>query len=83
MTANEMAIHTTPGCTQNGSSPQLGTFGSDTDCSMASGCTVMETSPNSYLESFATAGGGVWATQFEADGIKWVYRTTRLQLILT
>ncbi|KIM56707.1 glycoside hydrolase family 16 protein [Scleroderma citrinum Foug A] len=69
MTANEMAIHTTPGCTQNGSSPQLGTFGSETDCSTASGCTVMETSPNSYLASFASAGGGVWATQFEADGI--------------
>ncbi|KAL4073388.1 glycoside hydrolase family 16 protein, partial [Scleroderma citrinum] len=69
MPANQMAIHTTPGCTQNGSSTQLGTFGGITDCSTASGCTVMETSPSSYLSSFAAAGGGVWATQFEADGI--------------
>ena len=70
MPANQMAIHTTPGCTQNGSSPELGSFGSTTDCSTASGCTVLETSANSYLAPFATAGGGVWATQFEADGIK-------------
>ncbi|KIM56725.1 glycoside hydrolase family 16 protein [Scleroderma citrinum Foug A] len=69
MPANQMAIHTTPGCTQNGSSPELGTFGSTTDCSTDSGCTVLETSANSYLAPFATAGGGVWATQFEADGI--------------
>ena len=65
-----MAIHTTPGCTQNGSASQLGTFGSTTDCSLDTGCTVLETSSNSSLESFAIAGGGVWATQFEADGIK-------------
>ena len=65
-----MAIHTAPGCTQNGSAPQLGTLGSTTDCSSDSGCVVVETSPNSFLESFTVAGGGVWATQFEADGIK-------------
>ncbi|KAG6329929.1 hypothetical protein ID866_9158, partial [Astraeus odoratus] len=70
MDYNQMAIHTTPGCTQSGKNyGQLGTSGPTTNCSEASGCTVMETSPNSYAAGFAAAGGGVWATQFEATGI--------------
>lgn len=69
MSANQISIHTTPGCTHNGSEYQLGTSGSTTDCSQPSGCTVMETSPNSYGSSFAAAGGGVWATQFDVSGI--------------
>jgi hypothetical protein len=69
MTNNQMSIHTTPGCTQSGSEYQLGTSGTTTDCSQASGCTVTENSPNSYGSSFAAAGGGVWATQFDVSGI--------------
>ncbi|OJA18491.1 hypothetical protein AZE42_08011 [Rhizopogon vesiculosus] len=69
MSANQMAIHTTPGCTQNVSEYQLGTSGSTTNCSEASGCTVTETSPNSYESGFAVAGGGVFATQFDSSGI--------------
>jgi hypothetical protein len=45
-----------------------------TDCSQPSGCTVLETSPNSYNEGFAAAGGGVWATQFDVAGILCVHR---------
>lgn len=69
MPENQISIHTTPGCTQNGSEYQLGTSGTTSDCSQASGCTVMETSPNSFGSSFAAAGGGVWATQFDVSGI--------------
>ncbi|PIL34113.1 hypothetical protein GSI_03824 [Ganoderma sinense ZZ0214-1] len=58
MTANQMAIHTSTGCTVSG-----------TDCSQGSGCTVMEKQANSYGQAFATAGGGVWATQFDTTGI--------------
>ncbi|KAI1796360.1 concanavalin A-like lectin/glucanase domain-containing protein [Ganoderma leucocontextum] len=58
MTANQMALHTSTGCTVN-----------STDCSQSSGCTVTETQDNSYGQGFATAGGGVWATQFDTTGI--------------
>ncbi|KAF9220750.1 glycoside hydrolase family 16 protein [Gyrodon lividus] len=66
---NQMAIHTTPGCTHSGNANQLGVTGSTTDCSLGPGCIVTETSPNSYLDGFAEAGGGVWATQFDSSGI--------------
>lgn len=72
MTYNQMSIHTTPGCTDNGSEYQLGISGPTTDCSQPPGCTVMETSPNSYAGDFAAAGGGVWATQFDVSGILYV-----------
>ena len=59
MTTNQMAIHASTGCTQNG-----------TDCSTGSGCTATDPSDASYGDNFATAGGGVWATQFDTTGIK-------------
>jgi hypothetical protein len=69
MTYNQMAIHTTPGCTHSGNVDQLGVTGSTTDCSLVTGCVVTETSPNSYSSNFSDAGGGVWATQFDVSGI--------------
>ena len=68
MSFNQMALHTTAGCTHDPSIPQTGrnTF---TDCSQGSGCVVAETKPNSYNSGFAAAGGGVWATQFDVSGI--------------
>lgn len=66
-----MAIHTTQGCYQNATTNQLGTTGA-TDCSQSSGCTVAETSQNSYFTGFADAGGGVFATQFDTAGILYV-----------
>jgi hypothetical protein len=72
MIDNQISIHTTPGCTHNGSEYQFGTSGATTDCSEPSGCTVTETSPNSYGSGFAAAGGGVWATQFDVSGILYV-----------
>lgn len=34
-----------------------------------SGCTVIDGNSTSYGEEFATAGGGVWVTEFAKDGI--------------
>lgn len=67
-TNNQMAIHTTEGCYHSGNMDQLGSTGA-TDCSQGSGCTVEETSPNSFFTGFAEAGGGVFATQFDVSGI--------------
>ena len=61
MSSNQMAIHTSTGCTVSGA-----------DCSQGSGCTVTEKQTSSYGQAFATAGGGVWATQFDTTGIKCV-----------
>ncbi|CDO77470.1 Glycoside Hydrolase Family 16 protein [Trametes cinnabarina] len=67
-----MALHTAPGCTQPSDAMQLGkTIG--TDCSAgpnsATGCAVAETQSNSFGNDFASAGGGVWATQFDVSGV--------------
>jgi hypothetical protein len=65
---NRYALHTVPGCSQPQGVWQTGVSG-ETDCSQPTGCFVSETSTDSYGEAFATAGGGVWATQFDVAGI--------------
>jgi hypothetical protein len=70
MDHNQMALHTDPGCTKIPNSTQTGTNGA-LDCSIASGCTVSETSLASAGNAFAQAGGGVWATQIEYSG-EWL-----------
>jgi hypothetical protein len=67
-TNNQMAIHATEGCYHSGNTNQLGSTGT-TNCSQGSGCTVGETSANSYYTGFAEAGGGIFATQFDVSGI--------------
>jgi len=59
-TSSQMVIHTIPGCTQQ-TVPA--------DCSTDSGCIEVIGSELSYGASFATAGGGVFATQFDETGI--------------
>ncbi|KAI0372082.1 hypothetical protein BV20DRAFT_1120294 [Pilatotrama ljubarskyi] len=68
MKDNQMAVHTTHGCTIPRNVTQTGTIGF-TDCSQGSGCTVHETKPNSFGEAFAQNGGGVWATQYDVQGV--------------
>ncbi|KAI0365645.1 hypothetical protein BV20DRAFT_723497 [Pilatotrama ljubarskyi] len=68
MTANQMALHTKPGCSLSSSAKQTGKV-NQTDCSSGTGCTVLETQENSYGSAFASAGGGVWAMQLESSGI--------------
>lgn len=68
MTANQMALHTTTGCVHPNGTYETGIPGG-ADCSTAAGCTVTESSPNSYESGFALVGGGVWACQFDVSGI--------------
>ncbi|TBU23644.1 concanavalin A-like lectin/glucanase domain-containing protein [Dichomitus squalens] len=83
MSANQMAIHTTDGCTTNSSIVQTGTIGF-TDCGTGSGCTVHETKPNSFGAGFAAAGGGVWATQFDVAGVfMWFWSRADVPASLT
>ncbi|OSD08169.1 glycoside hydrolase family 16 protein [Trametes coccinea BRFM310] len=65
---NQMAVHTTQGCTTSNSIVQSGSIGF-TDCSHGSGCTVRENKPNSFGQNFAQNGGGVWATQYDVAGV--------------
>jgi len=55
-----MNVAPAPGA-QHGQAGQL-------NCSVDAGCTVLETSPNSFGQGFAQAGGGVFATQFDVSG---------------
>ncbi|KAF8531330.1 concanavalin A-like lectin/glucanase domain-containing protein [Gautieria morchelliformis] len=69
-TKNQMALHTTPGCNRTSDPNQSGTAGiNNADCSPGSGCVIGDPDPRSWGQSFAAAGGGVWATQFDVQGI--------------
>ncbi|KAF8582567.1 glycoside hydrolase family 16 protein, partial [Ramaria rubella] len=67
MTQNQMALHTEPGV-------------SDEAGPLAAGCTVLDTTNQAtFGQSFAQAGGGVWATQFDVAGIFiWFWNRTNL-----
>ena len=71
-TDNQMALHTTPGCTQPSDVTQSGKT-TQASCSFgansSNGCTVVESQANSFGSGFNSAGGGVWATQFDTSGI--------------
>ena len=69
--ANQMALHTLPGCQHSTSLVQTGVNGG-LDCSTAVGCIVHESTPNSSGAEFNDVGGGVWATQFDVNGILYV-----------
>lgn len=75
-TANQMALHTTTGCTK-ANATQTGTTGNancDNNSSTGAGCTVIDPSPDSYGAPFAAAGGGVWVTEFAETGINiWFF----------
>lgn len=66
---NQMVAHTLKGCTKTDPLNQTGTS-TQTDCSVGAGCIVLEQQPNSYGSGFAQAGGGVFAAQLDASGIK-------------
>ncbi|KAF8801580.1 hypothetical protein BYT27DRAFT_7198151 [Phlegmacium glaucopus] len=68
MNNNQVALHTTPGCFQADVTTQSGTT-DETDCSTPQGCLVAENKPNSFGPGFATAGGGVFATQIDVTGV--------------
>lgn len=88
-TSNQSTLHTLPGCTldstrQNGNEAQLvsdATFTGlvkSTTCDAAvdfnAGCGIENPDPDSYGFGFNLAGGGVYATLWEQDGIRvWFF----------
>jgi hypothetical protein len=68
--ANQMALHTNVNltCTKTPGAKQTGKDAAP-NCATTTGCTVVETTQNSWGESFAANQGGVWATQFDKSGI--------------
>lgn len=71
-------LHTRAGCTAAPSSSSLTgnlTYGNcDANVNSNSGCTVVESNPQSYGQPFAAAGGGVWVTQLAESGISiWFF----------
>ncbi|KAJ9107734.1 hypothetical protein QFC21_001195 [Naganishia friedmannii] len=76
---NQMALHTSDGCTlvKDTSAPFTGAV-NYTNCYVEandnSGCTVIDGNSTTYGEAFATAGGGVWVTEFATTGISiWFF----------
>lgn len=76
MEYNQMALHTTSGCeAQNSSSSveysaQLQYANCDKDANSNSGCNALDTQKTSAGQALASAGGGVWATEYASTGIK-------------
>ncbi|KAH9850670.1 concanavalin A-like lectin/glucanase domain-containing protein [Lenzites betulinus] len=76
-TNNQVTLHTAPGCSMSSSDPStLGISGSlvgTTDCAAAdtgnAGCGVRASQTNSYGAPFNSMNGGVYATQWDSDGI--------------
>lgn len=63
-----MALHTMPGC-ENSPPPDETGVTDELDCSSSTGCVVHESAANSAGPGFNSAGGGVWAAQFDVTGI--------------
>ncbi|GAA6061807.1 hypothetical protein JCM10212_004863 [Sporobolomyces blumeae] len=79
-TNNQMALHTTDGCTAVNASSSVAFDGTLTyancnkDVNSNSGCTAVDPNANSDGEAFAAAGGGMWATELSTDGVKiWFF----------
>ncbi|KZV70420.1 glycoside hydrolase family 16 protein [Peniophora sp. CONT] len=76
VTHNQYALHTEDGCTI--SNPLQTGIDNSTNCAASAnsnqGCVVTDTSTQSYGESFASSGGGVFVTEFAESGISiWFF----------
>ncbi|KAK7464802.1 hypothetical protein VKT23_006008 [Stygiomarasmius scandens] len=77
VTMNQMGLHTTEGCTQVDPF-QSSMLINSTDCNYLAndneGCIVTNPTTKSYGADFASAGGGVFVTEFAEDGISvWFF----------
>ncbi|KAL0578182.1 hypothetical protein V5O48_003813 [Marasmius crinis-equi] len=81
VTRNQMALHTTPGCTlrqDKSSLTQTSSLINSTNCDSAAneneGCVVTDPSTQSYGEVFANSGGGVFVTELAESGVSiWFF----------
>ncbi len=75
VTNSEVSLHTLPGCSIV-NPVQTSTIINTTDCdyqaNLSSGCSVEVPDPKSYGAAFASAGGGVFVTEFATTGISCV-----------
>lgn len=83
MNNNQIALHALPGCMKVDVAGQQTGGTIDNDCSTPKGCIVAENKRNSYGPGFATAGGGVFATQISASGIYVWFWSVSLSLNLS
>lgn len=74
-TANQVTLHTNPGCTlsTSGNNIYSGTRVTGLNCDVSQdganeGCGTRATQPNSYGSSFNSVGGGVYAGLLDGDG---------------
>ncbi|TCD65821.1 hypothetical protein EIP91_002171 [Steccherinum ochraceum] len=77
-TRAHMGLHTAPGCSHTNTTLQSSTVINSTDCSIYAnsneGCIITNPTTNSYGAPFASAGGGVFVTEFAPTGISvWFF----------
>jgi hypothetical protein len=70
--SNQMALHTSNGCTLTQSTSAYTGTTNSTDCYVGAddnaGCAVSDGNADSYGQAFAAAGGGVWVTELSTQG---------------
>jgi len=79
---SQISLHTEQGCTIVNPT-QTSTLVNSTDCyyqaNSDSGCSIGVPDPDSYGAAFATAGGGVFATEFAETGISvWFFSRSKV-----
>ncbi|KAH8091733.1 hypothetical protein BXZ70DRAFT_993891 [Cristinia sonorae] len=88
-TFNQYSLHTATTCNQAEGATQFGRT-TNTNCTVVpelnqnTGCVVQETKPNSFGSSFAQARGGVFAMQWDKDGVRnWFWTRTEVPSDIT
>lgn len=69
MTQNQMSLHTCSGCTQPTTANQTGKTNTTSCFADDGGCTVLDSTADSYGPAFVSAGGGAWAAQLDTSGV--------------
>ncbi len=74
--SNQMALHTSDGCTLTSSTTSYTGTTNSTNCYEGandnSGCAISDGNSDSYGADFAAGGGGVWVTELASTGISYV-----------
>lgn len=68
-TANSVTLHTSAGCTLDGSGSLASSVLASTDCTGNTGCSFKTADPLSYGTGFNTAGGGVYAMEWTSSAV--------------
>lgn len=76
--SNQMALHTSDGCTLTSSTTSYTGTTNSTNCYEGandnSGCAISDGNSDSYGADFAAGGGGVWVTELASTGISiWFF----------